>query len=77
VPAQVCYVIMYVEKFESHVQIANLCAPRKITNSAENLVLQALQFQELGVYDECPGGANISYYRFNECFMEGQFNVSS
>jgi hypothetical protein len=32
-------------KFESHVQIANWCAPWKISNGAENFVLQALQFQ--------------------------------
>jgi hypothetical protein len=33
---------------ESRVQIANRCAPWKIANGAENLVLQALQFYEMG-----------------------------
>jgi hypothetical protein len=36
---------MYVRKFESHVQFANRCVPRKISYGAENFVLQALQFQ--------------------------------
>jgi hypothetical protein len=37
--------IIYVWKFESHVQLANRCAPWKVANGSENLVLQALQFQ--------------------------------
>jgi hypothetical protein len=40
-----CNIIIYVQKFESHVQIANRCAPWKISNGAENSVLQSLQFQ--------------------------------
>jgi hypothetical protein len=34
---------------ESHVQLADRRAPQKFTNGAENLVLQALQFQKVGV----------------------------
>jgi hypothetical protein len=34
--------ILYVRKFEGHVQIANWCAPWKISNGADNFVLQAL-----------------------------------
>jgi hypothetical protein len=33
-----------VRKFESHVQIVNMRVPWKISNDAENFVLQALQF---------------------------------
>jgi hypothetical protein len=33
--------------FESHVQFANRCTPWKIANGAENLVLQALQYNEM------------------------------
>jgi hypothetical protein len=45
-PAHVCYVIVHVMNFESHVQFADRCAPVKVTSSAENSVLQALQFQD-------------------------------
>jgi hypothetical protein len=31
-PAQFCYIIIYVRKFESRVQIADRCAPWKITS---------------------------------------------
>jgi hypothetical protein len=42
--AQFCYVIVYIRKVESRVQIADRCEPWKIYSGAENLVLQALQF---------------------------------
>jgi hypothetical protein len=42
-PAQCFYLIVYIRKVESHAQIADRCAPWKISNGAENLVLQALQ----------------------------------
>ena len=45
-------------------------APWKIANSAENLVLQALQFQMMGVCRRLPGGAVISHYRPNKFFIE-------
>jgi hypothetical protein len=38
-PAQFYYIIVYVWKVESHVQIAGQCATRKTSNGAENLVL--------------------------------------
>jgi hypothetical protein len=38
-PAQFCYIIVLVRKDESRVQHADQCAPRKISNSVENLVL--------------------------------------
>jgi hypothetical protein len=38
---------MHIRKVESHVQIANQCAPRKITSGAEKHVLQALQLQKM------------------------------
>jgi hypothetical protein len=43
-PAQFHYMIVHRWKVESRVQIADQCAPWKISNGAENLVLQALQF---------------------------------
>jgi hypothetical protein len=43
-PAQFCYMVVYIWKVESRVQIMDWCAPWKIFSSAENLVLQALQF---------------------------------
>jgi hypothetical protein len=44
------------------VKIADRCAPWKIANGAENPVLQALQFQEVGVRRKFSGGANLSHY---------------
>jgi ABC-type transport system involved in Fe-S cluster assembly fused permease/ATPase subunit len=48
--AQFCCIIVYVRKVESRVQIADRCAPRKISSGVQNLVLHALQLQEAGVY---------------------------
>jgi hypothetical protein len=36
--AQFCYIIVYMGKIESHVQIADRCAPWKISSGAENLM---------------------------------------
>jgi hypothetical protein len=41
-PAQFCYIIVYIRKAESRVQIADRCAPWKISNGAQNLILHAL-----------------------------------
>jgi hypothetical protein len=49
-------------KVESRVKIADWRAPWKISNGVEKLVLQALQFQEVGVCRKFPGGASISHY---------------
>jgi hypothetical protein len=38
-PAQFCYIIIYIWNVDIHVQIADRCAPWKISNGAENLVL--------------------------------------
>jgi hypothetical protein len=43
--AELCFVIVDVRNLESHTHIADWCAPREIANSADNLILQALQFQ--------------------------------
>jgi hypothetical protein len=40
-------IIICIVKFESHVQIANLCTPLKISNVVESFVLQELQFQQI------------------------------
>jgi hypothetical protein len=61
---------MYIRKFESHVQIANRYAPWKISNDAENFVLQALQFQYMVVCCKLPGGASLSHDT-PERFVEG------
>jgi hypothetical protein len=42
--AKFCYVVIYVRKFESHVQIPNQCAHWEIANGAENFVLQGWNF---------------------------------
>jgi hypothetical protein len=39
-PAQFCYTIVYIRKVESRVQIADPCAPWKISSGAKKLVLQ-------------------------------------
>jgi hypothetical protein len=70
-PAQFCYIIVYIRKVENRVQIADRCVPWKISNGAENLVLQALQFQEVGVRRKFPGGASIGNYWSNQRSMEG------
>jgi hypothetical protein len=36
-PAQFCYIIVYIWKVESCVEIVDRCAPWKISNCAENL----------------------------------------
>jgi hypothetical protein len=36
-PAQFCYITVYIRTIESRVQIADRCAPRKISSGAENL----------------------------------------
>jgi hypothetical protein len=42
--AQFYYIIVYIRKVENRVQIADRCAPWKFSSSADNLVLQELQF---------------------------------
>jgi hypothetical protein len=44
-PACFCYEIINVRNLESHMHIADRCAPRKRANGAEKFILQALQFQ--------------------------------
>ena len=51
-------------------QIADRWAIWKAASSAENLVLQALQFRKVGECRKFPGGAGVSHYGLNECFME-------
>jgi hypothetical protein len=41
------------------------------------LVLQALQLQQMSFCRKFPGGTSISHYRPNQGFMEGQFNISA
>jgi hypothetical protein len=43
-PAQFCYIIVYIRKLESRVQITDRCAPWKTRTGAEKLLLYALQF---------------------------------
>jgi hypothetical protein len=38
------YVIIYIRKVESRVQIADKCAPWNVSNGAQNRVLHALHF---------------------------------
>jgi hypothetical protein len=41
-----CYVIINVRNLESHMHIADRCAPREIASGAEYLILQALHFSK-------------------------------
>jgi hypothetical protein len=52
-------------------QIAGWNAPWKIASGAENFILQALQFQKMAVRHRLPGGAGMSHYGPNQCFVEG------
>jgi len=57
--------------FESHMQFAGMWAAWKVTNGAENLLLQALLFQKMGVGRALSGGACVTNYWSNEHFVEG------
>jgi hypothetical protein len=48
-PAQFWYAIINIQYLESRVHLTDRCAPWKFTNDAENLVLQELQFQKVGI----------------------------
>lgn len=45
-----------------YMQIANLGAPWKFASCLENFVLQALQFQEVGLWCKFPGGTGTSHW---------------
>jgi hypothetical protein len=50
--------------------VANICIFVILDNFClRHGILKAMQFQKIGVYRELPGGAGISHYRPNECFM--------
>jgi hypothetical protein len=51
-------------------QFSAWCAPWKVANGAKNLVLQALQSQQVGICRKFPGGGSISHYGPNECFVD-------
>jgi hypothetical protein len=55
-PAKFSDTVINVRNFDSHTHIADRCAPWKISDGAENPVLQALQFQKIGVCRKFPGG---------------------
>jgi hypothetical protein len=52
-------------------QFSDRCAPWKIASGAENLILQALQFQQMVICRKFPGGRSVSHYGCNEGFVEG------
>jgi hypothetical protein len=64
-PAQFRYLNVYIRYLESHVHLSDRCALRKFTSGAQNHVLQALQFQKVGVCRKCPGGVSIRHYSSN------------
>jgi hypothetical protein len=43
-PAQFCYIIVYIRKVESRVHIADQCAPWKISSGAETLFFRRGNF---------------------------------
>jgi hypothetical protein len=51
------------------------CTPWKVSTCGENLALQVLQSQKVGVCHELPGWAGINHYRPNECFALGRVNL--
>jgi hypothetical protein len=61
-PAQFHYVIISALYLESRVQLMDQYATSEFTSDAENLVLQALQFQKVGICSKFPGEASISHY---------------
>jgi hypothetical protein len=61
--------------YESHVQLADWCTPVRISNSAENSVLQALQFQEVSARRMPPGGTGISHNWPNQNFVKRKFDI--
>jgi hypothetical protein len=75
--SQFCYITIYVRKFESHVQIADQCAPWKGASGAENFVLQTLEFHEMFICCKFPGRVSVSHCRPNKYFVEGRYNVSA
>jgi hypothetical protein len=50
-------------------QIADRCAIWKAASSAVNLIWLALQFPKVGECRKFPGGAGVTHYGLNECFM--------
>jgi hypothetical protein len=44
---------------ESHLRLADRCAPWRCTDRAENPALQVLQYQNVGICSKFPGGASI------------------
>jgi hypothetical protein len=72
--AQFCDEVIKVWNFGSHLKIADMCWFCKIPCLMGNFVLQALQFQTV-VCCKFSGGAGLIFYRFNECLMDGKFNV--
>jgi hypothetical protein len=58
-PAELCYIIVNVRNIESLMQFSGWCTPWKIANGVENLVLQALQFQQ--ICRKFPVGGSITF----------------
>jgi hypothetical protein len=59
VACTICYIIVHMQKVEIRVQTADRCALWKISNGEENIVMQALKFQEVGVRRKFPDGKFI------------------
>jgi hypothetical protein len=43
----------------------------KFASGAKNLVWQALEFQQMGIFRKFPGERSLSNYGSNECFADG------
>jgi hypothetical protein len=61
-PAQTRYVTINSRYLESRVQLVDRSAHRKFNGGAENLILQAQQFQKVGICSKSIGDASISHY---------------
>jgi len=60
-PAKYYNNIIPIRHFESHMQIVGQCVLWKFVSGAENLILQALQFQYIGICPKLPplGGMSL------------------
>jgi hypothetical protein len=48
-PESFCYIIVYIRKVESCVQVAERCVPWKISSGAQDFLFHVLHFKEVGV----------------------------
>jgi hypothetical protein len=65
--------VVYVRKFESHVQIVNRCAPWEISSCAENFVFQALWTDQLNCLKDNSSSRTTSKTPLFYCYVHVRF----